>query len=373
LIKASRAIEAGLRQSDTLARLGGDEFAILLDDIDVDSRFLTLIDRVQERLSQPIRLQESEIVVTASIGVALSDNQYQHAAEILRDADSAMYKAKANGRATYQIYSYTIDTQVSELLRIENELRHALAHDELQAYFQPIVDLRDHRLIGFEALIRWEHPLRGLLQPADFLAIAEESGLIVKVGRWLLTHACRQLSDWRRQNPRFGEIFVTVNLSGREFVQPDLIEAIQEALRRFGLPTRCLRLEITESVLTGNPERARIRLQEFKNIGIELFIDDFGADNSSFDYLLNYPFDVLKIDRSFIERLERKGNAHEIIRAMIELVHRIGMRVVAEGGEDRETMDTLRELGCEFAQAYHFSRPLPPKQLEDWVRTMEAS
>ncbi len=371
LIKVARAIETGLRQSDTLARLGGDEFAILFDDIDLDSGFLALIERVQHSLTQSIQLQDREITVTASIGVALSDAQYERGSDILRDADAAMYRAKAKGRATYEIFTNTMHARVSELLRIETELRHALARNELRVYFQPIVDLRGNRLIGFESLIRWQHPEQGLLEPGRFLEIAEESGLIVTMGRWLLTNSCIQMRAWQLRNPRLGDAYVSVNLSSREFAQPDLVDTVRAALQQSGLPTSCLKLEITESVLIGNPERARGRLTALKELGVDLSIDDFGTGYSSFSYLHKYPFDVLKIDKSFVQKLNGEGNARQIIRAIVELAHNLGMKVVAEGGEDLRTLDALRELGCEFAQGYHYSRPLPPQQLDDWIDSLD--
>lgn len=371
LVEISRAIESGLRHSDTLARLGGDEFVVLFDDIDVDTGYLTLVERVQERLSQPIVVQDREFTVTASIGVALSDEDYEQAADVLRDADTAMYRAKSKGRATYEVFTHSLQAKVSEVMRIETELRHALARDQLRVFFQPIVDLRNERLTGFEALIRWQHPDQGLLEPHRFLTSAEESGVIVAIGRWLLENACRQMRNWQERNARLSDVYVTVNLSSREFARPDLADSVRTALQRSGLPAACLKLEIAEAALISNPDRARNRLNELKDIGVELSIDDFGTGFSSFGYLYRYPFNTLKIDRSFVHHLTERGKARGIIRAMVEMAHNLGMQVVAEGGETPETLAVLKELGCEFAQGFLYSRPLPPQQLDHWIEELQ--
>ncbi|MCU0972144.1 MAG: EAL domain-containing protein, partial [Gammaproteobacteria bacterium] len=338
LLKVSERLQAHLRATDTLARMGGDEFTILFDDTPETAVLTKAVERLLGELRRPFFIDGQEISVTASIGITLSGHDYLRAEDMIRDADTALYRAKAAGRDCYEIFDHEMHVEVRAQLKLENELRHALDRTEMRLHYQPIVDLQAGGIVGYEALVRWEHPDRGLLSPAVFLPVAEESGLIVPLGRWVLREACRQL----RTVPGMAERFVAINFSTREFAQLGLVEMILRALHENGLPSNAIRLEITESVLIDNPQRALEVMRQLRSVGIELSIDDFGSGYSSLNYLHRYPFNTLKIDREFVRQIDGNDKSREIVRAIVVLAHSLGLSVVAEGSESSVQTDELR-------------------------------
>jgi predicted signal transduction protein with EAL and GGDEF domain len=292
-----------VRTVDTIARLGGDEFVILLDDINDIKDATQVADRIQTELSLPFKLNGHEVFISTSIGIALSTTPYENAEEILRDADTVMYRAKALGKARYEVFDQDMHTRVVELLQLENDLRRSLERQELEIYYQPIVCLTTGRINGFEALLRWQHPQRGLVSPADFIPIAEETGLIVPIGYWVLREACHQVSIWQQRFDTNSPLTISVNVSGKQFSQPDLIKQIDQILQETNFNAHNLKLEITESVLIENSDSAAGMLVQLKKLGIQVYIDDFGTGYSSLSYLHRFPIDALKIDRSFVSRI----------------------------------------------------------------------
>jgi diguanylate cyclase (GGDEF)-like protein/PAS domain S-box-containing protein len=359
LLQVSGLIAATLRDEHTLARLGGDEFAILLDDIDTKDAARRVAERIFESLKSPIRIGEQEVFASVSIGIAFSGPEYERAEDLLRDADTAMYQAKTAGKARFQIFDDSMHTRAVRVLNLENSLRRAIERSELVMHFQPIVSLAGGTLAGFESLVRWQHPERGLVSPGEFIHLAEETGLIYGIGRWTLQESCRCLQSW---GAAAAGLSVSVNLSGRQFSQPDLIEQIEAALLDSGLEARRLKLEITESVIMENPEVAVAMLSRLKALGTRVSIDDFGTGYSSLSYLLRFPADTLKIDRSFVAALGKGGKNEDIVGAIISLGRSLEMDVIAEGVETVEQRDILKALGCGYGQGYLFSRAVPPAE-----------
>ncbi|MBW4650382.1 MAG: EAL domain-containing protein [Kastovskya adunca ATA6-11-RM4] len=358
LVVVARRLEQCLRSVDTAARLGGDEFVILLEDIaDIDDA-TQVANRIHQELIQPIVLDEQEIFITASIGIALSAEIYDQPDHLLRDADAAMYCAKARGKACYVVFDTSMHLQARQRLQVENDLRRAVERQELVAHYQPIVSLQTNQICGFEALVRWQHPSRGLVFPGDFILIAEETGLIVAIDQWLLHQACQQLHFWQQRFATNPPLTMGVNLSGKQFSQPDLIQKIDQVLQDTGIDGRCLNLEITESALIENAELAAVMLKELKERQIQIYIDDFGTGYSSLSYLHHFPIDTLKIDRSFVSRLGVEGEKDEIVRAIINLGLNLRLNIVAEGVETAEQMQQLKAFGCHYGQGYWFSRPV---------------
>jgi diguanylate cyclase (GGDEF)-like protein/PAS domain S-box-containing protein len=356
LVEVSRRIGSVIRNGEhTLARLGGDEFAILLDDIDKDTAS-RVAERIFTELQTPIRVGAQEVFPSVSIGIAFSGAEYERPEDLLRDADTAMYQAKTAGKARFQIFDGSMHTRAMRLLKLENSLRRAVERSEFILQYQPIVSLADGALVGFESLVRWDHPTRGRVAPGEFIHLAEETGLIYGIGRWTLEEACRRLAEWNVPAER--DLSVSVNLSGRQFSQPDLIEQIEAALRSNRLEPRRLKLEITESVIMENPEAAAALLSRLRRLGTRVSIDDFGTGYSSLSYLLRFPADTLKIDRSFVAALGQGGRNEDIVRAIITLGHSLEMDVIAEGVETPEQQRVLQQLGCGFGQGFLFSHPL---------------
>nr|WP_290220982.1 EAL domain-containing protein [Trichocoleus desertorum] len=369
LIAIARRLEACLRGGDTVARLGGDEFTILLEDI-VDIHDATRIaNRIHQALLSPFNLQGQEVFTSVSIGIALSETGYDWPEDLLRDADTAMYRAKSLGRACHEVFDRTMHLRAVELLHLETDLRRAIERQELQLYYQPIVSLTTSRIHGFEALIRWQHPERGLISPAEFIPLAEETGLIVPIGLWVLREACQQTQKWQKQFSDNFPLTISVNLSGKQFSQPDLIEQIERVLQQTALEARSLKLEITESVMMENAESATKMLLKLKALGVQLHIDDFGTGYSSLSYLHRFPIDQLKIDCSFVKRLGADDESAEIVRAIVTLAHNLGMHVTAEGVETAEQLMHLRALECEYGQGYFFFQPLPETMVEKLILT----
>ncbi|HEX6912589.1 MAG TPA: EAL domain-containing protein [Longimicrobium sp.] len=355
----ARRLEGCLRPSDTVARPGGDEFTVLLEDLRDASEAHAVAQRVHDSLREPFELDGRPVFTTASIGIAVG----AHGAtpdSLLRDADTAMYQAKGRGRARCELFDPTMHTTALARLTLETDLRGALEREEFELAYQPLVSLGDGRIAGFEALARWRHPRRGMLQPAEFIPVAEETGLIVPLGRWVLREACRQMREWNR---RYGaSLSVNVNLSPRQFADGAVARDVAAALRESELPAGFLKLEITEGLLMGEAGPVASTLDELKALGVELCIDDFGTGYSSLSYLHRFPIDTLKIDRSFVARLNADGQSEQIVRTILVLAQTLKMRAVAEGVETSEQAEQLRGMGCEYAQGFRFARPLPGEE-----------
>jgi diguanylate cyclase (GGDEF)-like protein len=357
LVAFAERLERTLRPVDTLARFGGDEFAILVSGMTDATDAVRVAQRIQDELSQPFVLDKNSAFATASIGIALSSSGYDRPEDILRDADIAMYRAKENGKARYELFDSGMHARAVSRLQLESDLRQAIEQKEFCVYYQPIVCLQTGSLAGFEALVRWNHPRRGVVSPADFIPVAEETGLIVPIGEWVLTEACAQVRQWQVDSPSHRSLSLSVNLSARQVAQPDLLERIKEALETSKLNPHCLKLEITESVVMENAEAAALMFKQLRSLGVQLSIDDFGTGYSSLSYLHRFPLNYLKIDRSFVMRLTT-DNDNAIVRTISTLARNLGMEVIAEGIETEEQYQQLKMLGCEYGQGYLFSRPV---------------
>jgi len=368
LIDIAKRLSGCLRPKDTLARLGGDEFVILLENLNSRESVTRVAERIQKALALPFSVEGNEVFTAASIGIALSDTGYAHPEDLLRDADIAMYRAKAQGRARYEIFHPKMHTRAVTLLQLETDLRRAIERQELQLYYQPIISLRTRQAIGFEALIRWQHPTRGMVSPDEFIPIAEETGLIIPIGDWLLREACRQMQVWRQIFSDRSPLMINVNVSGKQF-SSYLPKQVSQILQETGLDPRQLKLEITETLLMENAEYAVIHLTQLQGLGVQLAIDDFGTGYSSLSYLYRFPIDTLKIDRSFISRLDSDGEQLAIVRTIIMLAWNLGMEVVAEGVETSKQLAQLRALRCEYAQGYLFAKPLDTLTAEQFIRS----
>jgi diguanylate cyclase (GGDEF)-like protein/PAS domain S-box-containing protein len=367
LVEVARRLEACLRPTDTVARLGGDEFAVLLDGVGGGHDPEAVAARVQQKLARPFDLDGHEVFTSASIGIALSGTGYDNYEDILRDSDTAMYRAKSNGKARHEVFDRDMHTRAVEQLRLENDLRRAIERGEIEVFYQPVVDLSAGRLAGFEALARWRHPTRGLVPPADFIPLAEENGLIVPLGALVLRLACRQVSEWRRSRPTARGLSVSVNISAKQFQQPGLVAMVETTLAEAGLPAPCLRLEVTETVLMQNAEAAAEMLEGLKRLGVKLAIDDFGTGYSSLSYLHRFPFDTLKVDRSFVGRMTTDAESRGIVETILLLASKLGKDVVAEGVETAGQRDALAAAGCRYAQGYLFARPAAAADAEAFL------
>ncbi len=358
LVEVSHRLGTFLRTTDTLARLGGDEFVILMENIS-DLRDATRVaERVLRELEKPFRIGEHEVTTTASIGIAWSDPPYDAPEHLLRDADTAMYRAKARGRSCYEIFDQEMHNQVSTLMKMESDLRRAIEREEFIIHYQPIISLSSGRLTGFEALVRWRHPERGVIHPLEFIELAEETGLIVPLGNWVLREACRQLREWKDRWPAIQDLYVTVNLSNRQIRQPDFPAVLRSVLDETGVDPSSLKLEITESMIMESEDVVLQTFQELKGLGIRLLIDDFGTGYSSLGYLHRFPIDNLKIDRSFVSGLCGEDGNMEIVRTIITLASNLHLQVIAEGVETSAQLDRLREIHVGEAQGFYFSKPL---------------
>lgn len=348
-----------VRASDTVARQGGDEFTILLEPTTVGETVTELAERIQRTVREPMSLAGEEVVVSVSVGIVLGDESYASAEEVLRDADIAMYRAKAAGRGGNQVFSAEMREQTIREGRLEQQLRAALVRDELRVVYQPIVELSSGLVAGFEALVRWQHPRRGLLGPGEFLPVAAESGLEQEIDRWVLRRACLDMGLWKREHPRSRALTLSVNFSAEHFSAPGTVHFIQDVLRDTGFDPSQLHIEITEGVLLGQPQAISQTLQQVQALGVKLHLDDFGTGYSSLSYLHHYPLDTLKIDRSFVASMMENRSSAELVRTIMAMTKNMHLCAVAEGVETREQLAILQALGCEFAQGYFFSRPLP--------------
>ena len=357
LVSVGKRLKAMLRETDVLARLGGDEFAILVEDLRHQRDAVELAERIHKELEKPLRLGPMDVAVSASIGITFSTNNYQNSDDIIRDADIAMYKAKSKGKAQTALFDSSQHATVSAQLQLETELRKALGKGQIYLDYQPICTLKDAKLVGFEALARWNHPDRGLLEPSMFIPVAEETGLIVPLGNWVLAEACRQMRDWR--SIRNGtDLRMSVNVSSLQLTHPDFVSHVGRSLQAAEMKPSQLTLEVTESVLMNGIENAVSTLTALRQMGVQLSIDDFGTGYSSLSYLATLPIDALKVDRSFIDRMSRDGEGSEIVKAIFKLGQALSKEVYAEGIETNAQLALLRELGCEFGQGFLLSRPV---------------
>ena len=352
LVAMAARLSACLAPGEVLVRMGGDEFALLLEELDHPGRSAETADRVQRALAMPFLLDGHEVVITASIGVVVASPRYDRPEALLRDADTAMYRAKALGRARCELFDETMHRHAVEAFELEMEMRRALARGELRVHYQPIVSLQTGDIVSVEALARWQHPDRGLLRPEAFIPLAEETGLIVPLGSWVLYEACRQLGEWTSDRDPLG---LSVNLSARQLSEKTLVEEVARTVDRTGLAGGRLTLEITESAIMRDEVGARALLARMRALDLALSLDDFGKGHSSLNQLDQLPFDNLKIDRSFVGRM---GSSPAIVRAIVDLGHHLGMRVVAEGVETEAQRRELRAMGCDYAQGYLFSPPV---------------
>jgi diguanylate cyclase (GGDEF)-like protein len=369
LIAVSQRLKACLRSQDFIARLGNDEFVILLSNIENISYATNIAERIQQELSMPFNLKGYEVFIEASIGIALGSKDYTKPEDLLRDAELAVSDAKRQGKSHYQIFNQSMRGKALTLLQLENDLRWAIKREEFILYYQPIISLTDNRIKGFEVLLRWRHPIRGLVAPSEFISLAEETGLIVPLGFWVLKEACSQMFAWQLQ---FGSIDVwkvSVNISSKQLAQPDFVENVKHILQETKLNPHSLKLEITESSLVEDTNATISILKELKALGIEFSLDDFGTGYSSLSYLHQFPFDTLKIDRSFVSSIDNNSEKLGIIRAIVTLARNLGMDTIAEGIETVNQLAQLKALKCEYGQGYFLFKPLDKEILETVIMT----
>jgi diguanylate cyclase (GGDEF)-like protein len=363
LVEVSRRLTSALRPGDTVARLGGDEFGVLLEDVADAETAETVAVRIEESLGTPYRFEGREVFVTASIGIALSSAKLGLPEEILRDADLAMYHAKAKGKARHEFFDGSMSAPALDRMDLEMDLRSAISRHEFRLHYQPILRLDTGRITEVEALIRWQHEKRGLLQPDEFIGLTEETGLIVPIGQWVLSVACKQARAWQLEFPTELPLVMSVNLSAKQFQNPKLVEEIREALGESGLAPSCLKLEITESTVMQDAPVTLTKLNELKALGVRLAIDDFGTGYSSLGYLRRFPVDTLKIDRSFVKGLSPEGGDNAIVRAVVTVAKSLNMDVTAEGVETEGQLAELKALGCDRAQGFLFARPVTAERV----------
>lgn len=364
----ARRLEACIRPEDTVARLSGDEFAILLESITDTSDAGRVAERIEEALSFPINLAGAEVTTSASMGIVTSSMAHDQPEQLLRSADMAMYRAKAAGRARYEMFDRAMHTDALERLRLETDLRRAVELGEFLLHYQPLVSLRTGRVTGLEALIRWQHPERGLVAPSEFIAIAEETGLIVPIGKWVLFEACNQIREWQSAHPREEPLTIGVNLSVKQFSQPDLVDQIRSALEVTGAPAASLRLEITESAIIDKGRAAISILSRIRELGVQVYLDDFGTGYSSLSYLHGLPIDAIKIDRAFVSSMDTDDKHLRLVRTILTLAEIVGVRAEAEGISTSEQLRELRALNCEQGQGYLFSAPIPREAVDEVLR-----
>ena len=362
LVSVAQRLKSAVRAGDTVARFGGDEFTILLGNVESEAAAMEAVSRVEAGLKAPFIIAGRELFVTASIGVAMSVDNSGEPETLVRNADLAMYRAKLNGKARHETFDGSMDAGALARIELETDLRHALDRHEFRVYYQPIVALDDRRVTGVEALLRWMHPIRGLVQPDDFIPVAEDTGLIVPIGRWVIEEACRQAASWNLELAG-APITMSVNLSARQFQHPGLLEDIAGALREARLEPAALTLEITEGVVMKDPAAAAAKLHEMKALGVRIAVDDFGTGYSSLAYLKDFPVDSLKIDRSFTSGVDANGDDAAIVRSIVALGHALRLSVTAEGIETTAQLAELRTLDCDRGQGYLFARPIPAGEL----------
>ncbi|MCM1983887.1 EAL domain-containing protein [Lyngbya confervoides] len=374
LQQVAQRLQQCVRPSDTIARFGGDEFALLLTNISKIEQVIQVAERISRILSQPFSLEGREVYTSASMGIALStiDSQ-KNPEELLRDADTALYRAKENGRTRYEIFDAEMHQQAVNFLKMETELTRAIGSEQLEVHYQPIISISTGELRGMEALLRWKHPHQGLISPSFFIPIAEETGLINALSWWVLQTATKQLTRWHTLGEKYADLYVSINISARQFRRPELMTEILQSIQENHISPTHLCLEITESTLMQSPDNAATLFSRLKDIGIKIFMDDFGTGYSSLSYLQRFPVDAIKIDRSFISHIHQAGTGAssssdtEIVRAIVTLVRNLGIYAIAEGIEQQNQLDLLKDIGCEFGQGFWFSKPLNADQTHEFI------
>lgn len=367
LVNVARRLEKCIRTEDMVSRFGGDEFAVLLNGLKNPTDAIATAERIQQELALPFNLAGHEVFCGGSVGVALSTLEYTQSDEILRDADTAMYRAKEHGKGRFEIFDKVMHARAVLRLQLENDLRRAVEREEFEVYYQPIVNLQTGCISGFESLVRWHHPERGIISPADFIPVAEETDLIIPIGQWVLLESCRQIREWQTKWSFPSPLTISVNLSGKQFKQPDLVDQVKQILYRTKLDPMCLRLEITESIVMDNAETAASMLRQLRSLGIQMSIDDFGTGYSSLSYLHRFPVNILKVDRSFVSRMAVDEESLGIVETIIALAGKLKMKVVAEGIETHEQCEQLKQFDCEYGQGYLFSKPVPVAEAAELI------
>ncbi len=364
LITVAQILQDCVRDGDFVARLGGDEFTILLNNVECLGDAHIIAGRIQEKLITPFHLDEHTVFTSASIGIVIGNSRYHNSADILRDADIAMYSAKSNGKARHEFFNDEMYARTAELLRIENDLRKAVVNEELILHYQPIISFDTGKLYGFEALLRWKHPQRGLIYPDKFINIAEETGLIIPIGEWVIKEACRQLLAWKMQFTEAANLKISVNLASQQVKEPGFLDKLDAIITTIKLPKNSLQLEITESTLMEGRQETINLLNAIRKRGIKLSIDDFGTGYSSLRYLNRFPINNLKIDRSFVQGMLDEKENFEIVKTIITLARTLKMDVIAEGVETLKQLKVLKVLNCKLGQGYLFSKPLASESIE---------
>jgi diguanylate cyclase (GGDEF)-like protein len=376
LLGIARRLEASLRSSDTiarlqppttLARLGGDEFAIALDRLRDPADAERVAERLALAMHEPFLVDGRALHVTASIGIVISDNRYEQPEEMLRDADTAMYAAKAQGRGRHQIFDVAMYDAAQERLRLETDLALGIEREEFVVFYQPILSMSTGVVEGFEALVRWRHPVLGLLAPGRFMTVAEETGLVVPLGRLVMREACRQMCEWSRAIPGASGLSISVNLTAREFADPFLVDDVESILSDTGLSPRRLKLEILETALLDASSETVATLARIRALGVDLVLDDFGTGYSTLSYLQKFPLNTIKIDRAFVQRIGSEEDSGELVRAIVSVASTLSMDVTAEGIETAEQLAGVRALACQRGQGYFFSRPIEASEVEAWL------
>lgn len=372
LVAVSKRLKECSREQDILARFGGDEFVILLPNIKKVAEAVTISTRIQQTLKPAFKIDRQEAFVETSIGIVIDQDKNTNASNILRNGDIALYKAKEKGKGCFVIFDNTMLAEIKERMQLETYLRQSINSDEFKVYYQPIIDSSNFQIVGFEALLRWQHPKLGMISPVKFIPIAEETGLIIELGKYVLQEACKQLYQWQQLFPASKSYFMGVNISAKQFAQTNFTKEVKEALRLTQLPPHNLKLEITESIMMNNAEVNITKIKHLNDLGIQFCIDDFGTGYSSLSYLYRFPIDVLKIDRSFINTINNNKESQDIVEAIIVLAHKLGLKVVAEGVETVEQLTRLKIYNCEQIQGYLFFPPLPVDSIANLLTESKA-
>jgi EAL domain-containing protein (putative c-di-GMP-specific phosphodiesterase class I) len=375
LITIAERLRSCLRAGDTAARIGGDEFAVLLEDVRSDDDATSIAERLIDVLREPITVRGREVSVRASIGIAIRGPAREDADDLLRNADVALNSVKASGKNRFSIFALEMHEQVLKRMTVRSDLEGAVDRGEFRLHYQPIVSLETEELVGIEALVRWQHPERGTVPPAEFIPMAEETGQIIAIGKWVLLEACQQIRAWHDVMPADGRapLFVSVNLSSRQLEHPDLVDHVSQALLRSQVDPRYLTLEITESLLMQHTEINVRKIRELSSLGLPMAVDDFGTGYSSLSYLRRFPFETLKIDKSFIDGIQDDAEAETLVRAIVSLGHALNLQVVAEGIEHGGQLERLRSMGCDKGQGFLFGKPLSAEELTTRLTTLPPS
>jgi diguanylate cyclase (GGDEF)-like protein/PAS domain S-box-containing protein len=373
LIAMGQQLSECIRPGDTVARLGGDEFAVLLNNIGELTDAVDVAERIHNRLSVPLLVKGQELFASVSIGIAAGCDRYERPEQVLRDADIAMYEAKAKGNARHEIFDPKMHANILDRLRLEADMRGALDHNEFIVFYQPIMDLTSHQLVGFEALVRWKHPKRGLIYPLEFIPMAEENGMINAIGEWVLRESCRELSMLQERYPMQPPLKMSINISGKQFAQRDLAGKVSAIIRDTGIDAHTVALEVTESMIMDNVEMAVETMKQLRNLGVQIHIDDFGTGYSSLSYLHRFPIDAIKIDRTFIKKLSADGKNKEIIMSILSLATSMNFDVIAEGVEMNHQLLNMQKMNCHYGQGFLFSVPMPPGEIDEWVQAEQVT